>query len=363
MDRRICSSRVALAIAVAMASLTGHGQTGSGMSSAATLPDSEAVKVFIASRVAMNWTAPHTPWGDPDIQGVFTNKDEANTPYERPTEWAGRRMEDITPEELAQAIAKRQQQAVETAPFAGGGEVENGVAIAVPIHWFDNLASQNSRPWFIIDPPDGQTPPMTEQALARAAALAKQRGPRGGHADSYEDRSLADRCITRGLPPAAMTPGIYGNSYQVLQTPDYVVIRYEMGITRTIPLDGRRHVGSDLRTYFGDGRGRWDATTLVVETTNFPERAIMPAGRLGTIANIQVGSLRLIERFTRIAPKKVEYTVTFDDPTVWTRSWTFSMPLTEDDTQLIYEYACHEGNLGLANILSAGRAAEKKKTR
>ena len=105
----------------------------------------EAIKSFISSRVVKGFVAPKTPWGDPDIQGVFTNKDEANTPLERPDEWAGRRMDDITPSEFAAAIAKRQERALERAPFAGGGEVEEGVALAVPIHWFDNLAAGSKR--------------------------------------------------------------------------------------------------------------------------------------------------------------------------------------------------------------------------
>ena len=122
----------------------------------AAVPDgTDAVKAFIASRMTRNFVPPKMPWGHPDISGVFTTKDEANTPLERPVEWAGRHMDDITPQEFAQAVLERQQQAVERAPFAGGGEAEEGVALAVPIHWFDNLAAKNSRPWFLINPVDG----------------------------------------------------------------------------------------------------------------------------------------------------------------------------------------------------------------
>jgi hypothetical protein len=321
------------------------GQAGSGAQSpaqAAGLPGAEVVETFVATRVQKNWTGPKTPWGDPDIQGIFTSKDEANTPFERPDQWAGRRMDDITPKEFAEAIAERQQAAVERAPFAGGGEAEEGVAIAVPIHWFDNLAATNSRPWFVIDPPEGKVP-----ALAPTARRVPRLGPNGGERDTYLDRDLGDRCISF----AFRMPSIYGNSYQIVQTPDYVVLRREqLHDARVIALDGRPL--PDVRSYEGHSRGHWEGQTLVVETTGFDERV--------AYRGYPATNLRVVERFTRIAPTKVEWSMTIDDPTVYVRPWTFSYPLTEDDSQPIYEYACHEGNFGLANILSAGRAGEKK---
>jgi hypothetical protein len=311
---------------------------------------SDTVKAFIAARTAKDWAPPKTPWGDPDIQGNFTTKDEANTPFERPDKWAGRRMEDITPAELAADIVERQQRAVETAPFAGGGEPEEGVAIAVPIHWFDNLAAQNARPWFVIDPPEGQIPKGTANPPTRAPTIDREVRLRGGRRDSYTDRSLGDRCIAFGL---WRTPGIYGNSYQLLQTPDHVVLRYEMiHEARVIPLDGRAASGSGLNRYMGDSSGHWDGNTLVVETRNINEQMNYRGG--------SAKNQRLVERFTRIGPRTVEWTATIDDPTMWTRPWTYSIPMTEDDKQIIYEYACHEGNYGLANLLSAGRMDEKK---
>jgi hypothetical protein len=316
------------------------------------LPDATVVTRFIASRTAKNWVAPKTPWGDPDIQGNFTTKDEANTPFERPQEWEGRRMEDITPAELEAAIVKRQEEALEFAPFFGGGEPEDGVAIAVPIHWFDNLAAVNSRPWFVIDPPDGKVPSLPVSAPAGGAP----RGSMGGRRDTYTDRSLGDRCIAWG---AWRLPTIYGNSYQIVQTPDHVVLRQEqVHEARIVPLDGRSPLSPKIRSYLGDGRGHWEGNTLVVVTTNFHEQMSVRGfgGRGG--GTIPAGKLRLIERFTRIAAGKVEWTMTFDDPSAWKQPWTFSLPMTEDDSQIIHEYACHEGNYGLANILSAGRAAE-----
>jgi len=363
MQRKVRSFMSALVVAGSVAavwSVSLAGQSGTPGASAASLPGTENVKAFIASRIAKGFTPSKTPWGDPDISGVFTTKDEANTPFERPDEWAGRRMDDITPAEFAAAVAKRQKQAIESAPFAGGGEPDSGVAIAVPIHWFDNLTAKNSRPWFVIDPPEGKIPPLTPDAMKRPPGIGPRAGARsdldretalrGGRRDSYEDRYLGDRCIMwfSGVPH---TPTLYGNSFQILQTPDHVVIRFEMiHEARMIPLDRRPHVDSGVRSYLGDARGWWEGDTLVVETTNLHETA-PHRGAPGK-------NLRLVERFTRISPQQVEWTMTFDDPTTWERAWTYSMPMTEDDSQMIFEYACHEGNYGMANLLSGARAAE-----
>ena len=330
---------------------------------AADLPDASVVKAFIAAQVRRNWTPPTTPWGDPDIQGNFTTKDEANTPFERPAEWTGRTLGEITEEELAADIVERLQLALETAPFAGGGEPDQGVAIAVPIHWFDNLNAQNARPWFVIDPVDGAIPPLTSGEpggiVLGGGASRGDDDPetrlRGGRRDTYTDRYLGDRCIMwlSGVPHI---PIIYGNSFQILQTADHVVMRYEMiHEARVIPLDGQRsHPNPEIRSYLGDSRGYWDGNTLVVETTNLHEAAVY----LGAPGK----NLRLVERFTRIAPDKVEWTMTFDDATTWQRPWSYSLPMTEDDEQIIHEYACHEGNFGMANLLSAARAEERKAT-
>jgi len=254
------------------------------------------------------------------------------------------------------AIKERQRKALADAPYPGGGSRARGVAIAVPIHWFDSLDSVNHRPWFVIDPPDGKIPPITEAARKRLADAAEARRGRGT-ADSYTDRSLGDRCISRrGTPANLMMPGLYGNSFQILQTKDYVAIRYEMDPTRIIPIEGRggarAHAGSLLRSYSGDSIAHWEGETLVVDTINFlPNQLYRGSSAV---------KLHLIERFKRIAPELVNFTVTVEDPTTWTRPWSFSFPLTEDDGEVIFEYACHEGNYGLRNILSAGRSDDKK---
>ena len=349
----------AAAVLISVVSLAAQGQTVPAAVSGVTGTDS--VKAFIASRIAKGFVTPKTPWGDPDISGVFTTKDEANTPFERPEEWAGRKMEDITPQEFVEAVAERQTRAVETAPFAGGGEPDAGVAIAVPIHWFDNLQANNSRSWFVVDPVEGKVPPLTAEARNRPVAvgpgnaaargLDRETALRGGKRDTYLDRYLGDRCImwNMGVPHL---PIIYGNSFQILQSKDQVVIRYEMvHEARTVHLDGRAALSSRVYGYMGYSRGWWDGSSLIVETTNLHPQA--------PYRGVPGKNLRLIERFTRIAPGRVEWTMTFDDPTTWERPWTYSVPMTEDNTQLIHEYACHEGNYGMANLLSGGRLADQ----
>jgi hypothetical protein len=156
--------------------------------------------------------------------------------------------------------------------------------------------------------------------------------------------------------PGSMIPGQYGNSYQIVQGPGFVAIRYEMvHDTRVIPLDTGRHVPSQIRSDMGVARGRWEANTLVVETTNFKARS--------AYRNANADTLKIVERFTRTAPDKIEWQVTVEDPTTWSRPWTFAIPLTMNDQEAVLEYACHEGNQAIRNILSAARSAELSGTR
>jgi hypothetical protein len=295
------------------------------------------------SSAASAYTAPRTPWGDPDLQGTYTNTYENGTPLERPKEFEGRKLEDIKGDELVKVRQAIEQRTIQN--FEG--------PIHAPDHWWqDNLdLHRGSQAWLVVDPPDGRVPPMTPQAQQRISARNAERKKSGrGPADSYEDRSLYDRCITRGLP-GSMMPAIYGNQYQIVQGPGYVAILYEMiHETRVIPLDGRASVSSRIAQDMGDARGRWESDTLVVETRNFKERSVY--------RNADPEKLVLTERFTRVSPTQVRWAVTVDDPTTWTKPWTFAMPLTVDD-KAFPTYECHEGNYGLKNILSAARAEEK----
>jgi hypothetical protein len=292
------------------------------------------------------WAAPRTPWGHPDLQGTYSNDDETGTPMERPREFEGRTLADITPEELQKIVSERNERFVEGVSgeeFAGG--------LRPPAHLiFDTFDRRNRRAWLVVDPPDGRIPRRTDvKPRARRGGVSTNANPRGPF-NSWLDMGLYDRCITRGIP-ASMMPAGYGSRYDITQSPDSVVIRYEMiHEARVIPLDGRPRVNG-ARSYLGEARGRWEGDTLVVETLNFlPETA--PQG-----ATEQV---RMVERFTATSPDVVEWRVTFEDPNTWSRPWTFSMPLTKvDRSQQMYEYACHEGNLAMRNILSAQRAEER----
>jgi hypothetical protein len=287
-----------------------------------------------------------TPWGDPDFQGNYTNIAEAGTPLERPKEFDGKNPNDIGPAERARLKKESAERLI--GRFLGPTEA--------PDNWwqpaYGKFAELGSQMWLVVDPADGKMPALTPEALARQAARAEARRKNTrGPADSWTDRSLYDRCITRGYPASGM-PSIYGNAYQIIQGPGYVAIVYEMiHETRVIPLDGRAHVSKRTELDMGDARGHWEGDTLVVETTNFRERSVYQ--------NATPDRLKVTERFTRVGSKQVRWAVTIDDPTTWTRPWTFAMPLTQDDTEPLQLYECHEGNYGLKNILSAARAEER----
>jgi hypothetical protein len=290
------------------------------------------------------YQGPRTPWGDPDLQGNYTNLWEAGTPFERPDQFAGRKLEDINGEELA-AIRRSIQERTRTEQLAGDIGGTRWI-------WLDSHNhAKGSMAWFVVDPPDGKIPSLTPEARARQGARAEARKRSGrGPADSYTDRSLYDRCISRGVP-GSMMPAIYGNSYDIVQAPGFVVIRYEMvHEARVIPLDGSPHLPASMRSYMGDARGHWDGDTLVVETTNIRDEIAYRGSNAAT--------LKIVERFTRVAPDKVRWAVTIDDPSTWTMPWTFAMPLTQDNNEQLVPYECHEGNYAMANILSAARAED-----
>ena len=298
-----------------------------------------------AANTTKKYVVPRTPWGDPDLQGNLTNLYEVGTPFERPDEFAGRRLADVKGEELAR-IRRDIQERTRAQQLAG----EIGGTRWI---WLDSFKHEKgSAAWFVVDPQDGKIPPQTAEGQRRAATRAEARRASGrGPADSFEDRSLWDQCITRGLP-GSMMPTLYGNSYRIVQGAGYVAIQYEMiHETRVIPLDGRPHAGKNIRLDMGDARGHWEGDTLVVETTNFRDRSAYRGANPET--------LKLIERFTRIAPDKISWAVTVDDSSTWVRPWTFAVPLTIADTEPIMEYGCHEGNYAMTNILSGARAEER----
>jgi hypothetical protein len=293
---------------------------------------------------AKTYKTPKTSWGDPDLAGVYTNNDESGIPLERPREFEGKKLDDISDSELAELRKERNDAAVARAPNLGVLPGSN------PVHWFENFGAKNSRAWLVVDPPDGRVPPLVAEAQSR-------RAPAGGSSfgngpfNTYLDFSLYDRCITRGVP-GSMMPAIYGNAYQIVQGPGYVAIRYEMiHEARVIPVDNRPHSSDRIRMFMGDAKGHFEGDTLVVETTNFSSR---------TLYRNASENLKIVERFRRVAPGMVEWSVTLDDPHTWTRQWTYAMDLTKKDgSQQPFEYACHEGNYAVKNMLSAAREGEK----
>jgi hypothetical protein len=298
--------------------------------------------LFMVSSEAQRWTPPRTPWGDPDLQGTFANDNEYATPLERPEEFAGRRLSDLTSAELAAMRRTAQDRMVAALP---GGRVRGPDS-----WWLENLdLSKRSQPWLVVDPPDGKIPALTPEAQKRAGGRVRSSFV-GGPFDSPDDFNPLERCISRGVP-GSMIPVMYGNVYEIVQSPDHVAITYEIiHEARVIPLDGRPHVGRAIGLHMGDARGRWDGDTLVVETTNFR--------RLTAYRGANPERLTITERFRRVAPDRIAWTATMEDPTTWTAPWTIAMPLTLDP-QPAMAFECHEGNYGLPNILRGARAEEK----
>jgi hypothetical protein len=294
-----------------------------------------------AQRKADTWVAPKTPWGEPDLQGLWPSGDWRRVPLERPESFGTRNV--LTEEEFAQ----RESQAAadlesDSEEFASDdGKISN----TPPSYWQDRGAAKLQAS-LIVDPPNGRVPARTAAAEARIAARAAAREGRGP-SDSWEDRSLYERCITRGM--MNFLPTLYNNGNEILQSPGVVVIQHEMiNETRIVPITDRPF--SKVRTYMGESHGRWEGDTLVVETRNYLDASI---ARTPTS-----DELRVIERFTRIDDHTLRYTATVDDPETWAQPWTLSFDLTEDPEYPLIEYACHEGNYALANILRAARNAE-----
>jgi len=295
--------------------------------------------------------AVRTPWGAPDLQGVWNVA--SGTPLERPAAFAGK--EFFTDEELAR-VAK---QAIESANAdrRDAGAAQADLRREYNDFWFDKRETfLTTRTSLIVDPADGKLPPLTSAAAKQAPAvpddLRKSDGP--------EDRGLGERCLVQpatGPPmlplPNAFVEQLLGHKFQfqIVQSPDYVVIVWEsIQQTRIIPLDGRPHRPPNIRLWLGDSRGRWEGSTLVVDTANFSEKRVF----LGLSAE----HLHVVERFTRRDNNTLEYRFTVDDPTRWTMPWTAVVPVGKTEGWL-YEFACHEGNYGLRNILSVARAEEK----
>lgn len=302
----------------------------------------------VTQAIAQSWTPPKTPWGDPDLQGQWPAS--ANIPLERPANLADKPV--LTDQELAEREKQAQKQAqADQQQFAKGGSVP----VNPPSYWQER-GKPNRQTSLVVDPANGRIPPLTPLGERTMKGLRDGRGPGTKFTtvvDTWEDFDTFSRCISRGVV-SSMLPYIYNFGNEILQAPGIVVIRNEMiHEARVIPLDGRPHVGRDIRMYMGDPRGHWEGNTLVVESTNLKDLPGMGNGLFSDSAT-------LVERFTRTAPDQLSYDVTINDPQTWTQPWTIHMPYKLDPSYKIYEYACHEGNYMMRDSLSNAREAEKK---
>ncbi len=286
--------------------------------------------------VPKDWKAPRTPWGHPDLQGVYSNS--TIVPLERPANMAGKA--ELTDAEVKARFEEHRGRLF--APRKGDTGFYNEF-------WWE-WGRDINRTSLIVDPPDGKLPWTPAAQAAMKAGLQTFYGP----PSSWVDLNILDRCITRSLP-GTMMPGFYGHYYQILQTPHHVVIQMELlHDTRIIPLDTQPHIGQNIRQWLGDSRGHWEGDTLVVETTNMTDKLIT----MSSATFFSVGAdLKLTERFRRVDPDTIDYRFTVESPSSFTRPWTAAIPLWTTDEKM-FEYACHEGNYAMPNSLSGARAEE-----
>jgi len=298
-----------------------------------------------AKTSAKTWTPRHTPDGQPDLQGYWINA--TITPFERPSDLTSKAV--LSDEEAAQLEKSAAQNRVDRPPREGDVGNYNQV-------WFDSGTKvvKTKQTSLVVDPPNGRVPLTPAAEAKRDFSLAH-------NGDSYEYMSMWDRCIGRGVP-GDMFPAGYNNAYQIVQIPGYVIILAEMiHDARVIPLNRTSHLPSGIRQWNGDSIGHWEGDTLVVDTTNFNGKSWVAnnaaAGRIKGIP--ESPSAHIVERFRRVDADTVLYEVTVEDPAMYTRPWKVSIPLNRDDDYKIYEYACHEGNYAMVDILNGARVQEQ----
>jgi hypothetical protein len=308
-----------------------------------------------------SYTPARTPWGDPDLQGIWPGTDMVGVPFERPAQFGTRLF--LTEEEFkareAQAAKQEQLDVLDfdlekpPAEIVALGDV--GGVTSPPPHWLERgLPSRQSS--LIVDPPDGKMPAMTPEGAARQKTAGGTYTRQTGF-KSADELGPYDRCISRGVV-GSMMPVVYNNGNEIIQAPGYVAFRNEMiHETRIIPLDDRTPLPpSHVKSYMGVSRGRWEGNTLVVRTTNLNGKTGMQGNGMMLIP---ADTIELVERFTPLSANVLQYEVTITDPKTWTRPWKVSFPLRRDNGYQMFEYACHEGNYAMRNTLSGSRADEK----
>jgi len=304
------------------------------------------------------WTPPRTPWGDPDLQGMWPGN--TGVPMQRAANLGERTT--LTDQEFAQKEAQAKRQAEADNQSVAASDTRPG--IGPPSYWTER-GKPSRQTSLIVDPPNGRLPALTPEAEKYRKEANGGKGLPGewrGQADSYADLNIYYRCITRGLL-GSIIPVVYNNGNQILQGPGYVVFRNEMiHESRVIPLDGRPHVSPNIRMYMGDSRGHWEGNTLVVETTNFTDKDAIGSNGAGYPGDPGYHSdqLKVIEKFTRVSENALNYEATIIDPKTWTNPWTILIQLERNEKYQLLEYACHEGNYAMSDILSGARAGEDK---
>ena len=298
------------------------------------------------------WMLPRTPDGHPDLRGVWANN--SATPLERPEAWADK--ERLSDEELA-ALLVASDNAVGDGDALFGDQLVLAAIAGIEATSYDPTTGNYNQFWIaerdfdnrtslVIDPPDGRIPDLTPEAQERRRDGVARRDEHP--ADAYTDRPLQERCVSYGVPRLGAG---YNSYYQLFQSADHVVFLNEMiHDARVIPIDGQPHLADRVRQLHGDSRGHWEGDTLVIETTNYS-----PQARFRGASD----NLHMVERLTRVGPRTLNYEVTITDPTTWTRPWTVMIPLMGSD-DAIFEYACHEGNIGMEGILAGHRAEERE---
>ena len=309
---------------------------------AASLPAAEESSAGTQER----WTPPRTAWGVPDLRGVWDFR--TITPLERPRDLAEK--DTFRSADEAEAFRKQELSRRNKDRRASDGiSAEQDVRNAYNQFWWDfgDQLIEDGRTSLIVDPANGRIPPLTAGARERYGAMraARARAPHGP-----EDRGVAERCILGFNAGPPYSPSAYNNNVHIFQTPGYAVLLIEMvNDARIVPLDGREHLPGHIRQWRGDARGRWEGDTLVVESTNFTDKtSFRGSGR----------NMRLIERFTRVAPERVLYEYTIEDPESFEGSWTAAVPMKRTEEPM-FEYACHEGNYSMFTMLEGARAADK----
>jgi len=315
-------------------------------------PPQARAKTAAAVKEVTSYTPPRTPDGQPDLQGIWDSA--SMTPLERPKDLGAKAL--YTKEEAAAYEAGRSKD--QNRDRRDGGNVAD-VARAYNDGWFDRGAhlGRNLRTSRVIDPPDGRFPPFTPEGQKRFDEMTAYFAQHP--ADGPEDRPLFERCLIYSQSGPPLIPGNYNNLYQIVQTPGYVTIFSEMAHqSRTVPLDDHEKLPGNVTQWIGDSRGHWEGNTLVVETTNvrYNDRS-----HFGTQYDYGMTdqNLKIVERSTRAAPDLLIYQATVNDPSVYTKPWTIELPMNKTEGP-IFEYACHEGNYGMAGILAGERAREKK---